>query len=438
MLSSASQRVSALLGAAVLLIVGCDDSPTPTERSPLATSEIAESPTDAEQQTISRLAKLVAIAVQDEGLRQRIKTDMRKAPVLEHKLSLSSYVKGQSGGILLAKVAQQSDASKQEFLDLLDEVPPLEFYMPVDDHRLTWTGTTDVIVAGHLDEGDPVWAYSVGGDRKPLSEESVPNNPVLILTSAENDFSTRIDDGAYVNRDHANGNAIGVYERTSVSVSQDCLKECDFDYGGGYSPDWDVMSSGVWLTDQYLTELGESWTKGDPELEIHTARNDPTDEIDDEGDIIRCVAESRTGEASYVQNDNHYNNDEVLLATKDQVDSAEPNGLMFIVYEDDDTTCDIRDETDALENSISAVKAFKSGLDAITGDKCDDDDSLCKILEVAESAIQVITSGANVVKSNDDLIGEIVEANCQVDGNSGDYQVRRETGVNGCATLKGN
>lgn len=152
--------------------------------------------------------------------------------------------------------------------------------------------------------------------------------------------------------------------------------------------------------------------------------------------MIRCVAESKSGEANYTQNSSTYGGD-VLIATQDQVDSVDDpeEGLMFFVWEDDDTTCEIMDDTDALDNTISAVDAFTAGKDAITNADCG---TLCKIARAAKSAIKFIANASDVIKTNDDLIGEIIQRSCSKDGNTGDYEVRRDEGLNGCASLRAN
>lgn len=49
---------------------------------------------------------------------------------------------------------------------------------------------------------------------------------------------------------------------------------------------------------------------------------------------------------------------EALLATEEQVDaSGDPPGLVFVIYEDDDTTCEIVDDSTNPENGLAAANA---------------------------------------------------------------------------------
>lgn len=79
-----------------------------------------------EQQALEDIGKYVALALDDQGLRQRIINDMRNSPFREHKVELRSYLQGNSGGVLRAKVRQNADVDEVDFDELLASAPDLD------------------------------------------------------------------------------------------------------------------------------------------------------------------------------------------------------------------------------------------------------------------------------------------------------------------------
>lgn len=190
-LSLARQLSLCMATAAVLLSTACSDdstAPTSTGLEALRSETPQASP---EREALTRVTRLVALAMGDQGLRQRIKNDMRKAPFREHKLELSNYLHGASGGILLAKMAKEGDLPRAEVLALLTQVRPLEFYMPLARDRATWTGGDEVIVVSLLEDNgaDTIPAgFTIEGTAYPLSASEPPPVPVSQPGSCGNRF----------------------------------------------------------------------------------------------------------------------------------------------------------------------------------------------------------------------------------------------------------
>lgn len=153
----------------------------------------------------------MAIALQDQGLRQRIKNDMRNSRfTVEHKLELRNYIRGNSGGILLAKMANESGRRREDLMALIDGVRPLEFYMPVRKHRETWRGEADLLVASALDEeGATLVAYDLRGRPVAISPTEAPETPTLVIVPVETDFSRPLDPMQFRNDFDQGGEAIG-------------------------------------------------------------------------------------------------------------------------------------------------------------------------------------------------------------------------------------
>jgi hypothetical protein len=226
-------------------VAACSDSPpaSPENVQPPAPSAAV---TAGQRQALAQLTRAIALALNDEELRHRIKMDMRAAPFAEHKLELTPYVRGRSGGLLLAKMATQAGRGREQMRNMLDDLPELEFYMPVREHRESWRGGTDLIVAGTLegdDEGKtkvaPV-AFDLQGRPVALSFDVAPSTPTLVLVRKEADFSKPMDLTRSRNVNDLDGAAIGTLK---PSLIEDCVEpmkamqfSCGGGGGGGYTP----------------------------------------------------------------------------------------------------------------------------------------------------------------------------------------------------------
>ena len=107
----------------ITIMWGCDGRQAePT--SPPAASEAVVAPGE-EATALRTVTRAVALALQDQGLRSRLLNDMRDSRVREHKLEFRRYLRGASGGILLAKMAARSGLSRGELLSDLEALRPL-------------------------------------------------------------------------------------------------------------------------------------------------------------------------------------------------------------------------------------------------------------------------------------------------------------------------
>lgn len=255
----------------------------------------------------------------------------------------------------------------------------------------------------------------------------------------ETDFSTPLSAASVQNIDDVGGQAIGNYQSATASFIEDCgpyaLQECDGESGGGGGGiNWSLQPAGIFLTSDYINDLGESFTKGAPELEVFTARRDLADQFN-RGMIVRCVGERYSDDRRYQQDDHDFEG-AVLIADQVQLNALPANqGVMFIMYEDDDTTCQIKDDTDALQNTLNFLNALQSGRDGFRKAECG---LFCKALIGVETGIQLLINAPGVIRTNDDLVGELRMAPCSKNGRTGDYQIYKEAALNGCATLRGN
>lgn len=274
--------------ALVVALAGCTDDRitplAPSSQSALITA--TATPSDPERNALDALTRAIAIALQDEGLRQRIKNDMRSAPYQEHKLEFSSYIRGASGGILLAKMVQATGKGREEVLGMINAVRPLEFYMPVAEHRSRWTGGPDLWVASQLEEDDLPRAYDLHGEAMMVGLANPPAVPTLSLVPVETDFTQPLNLSDWVNEQDLDGHAIGTYRRMArrsesgaghlgsmALLSCDETNPCDEDEGGGgggggappnYPP-------GIYFDAMRLHDVHEPWPRGEPEIDVYVS-----------------------------------------------------------------------------------------------------------------------------------------------------------------------
>lgn len=232
-----------------------------------------------QQDALAEVTRAVAMALADQGLRQRVRNDLRNSRhTFEHKLEFRRYLRGNSGGILLAKMANRAGVSRAELLQRLETLPPLEFYMPVRAHRESWRGGPDLIVAAALDEeGSTLVAYDLEGRPVQVSIETPPETPTLVLVPVETDFDQTLDLRFYKNHNDNGGQSIGTY----VSIMADEVPcddpfaiECGGGGGGGGGnpppPPAYVQRRGR-SVEEFITHMRalndhEPWINGAPEF----------------------------------------------------------------------------------------------------------------------------------------------------------------------------
>lgn len=435
--------LAALVAAAIA--AACDEASTPLTpadeaSSPAESRQAASWTATAQGESMTELTRAVALALGHQGLRTRVLQDMRRAPYLEHKLDFSSYLRGESGGILRAAMRNAAELSGSEIHELLDAAPELEFYMPVVEHRRTWTGGDEVVVASGQDDEDRPVGFDTSGESVPLEVDAPPETPVFVLVPSETDFSSPINPLNYANRDDAGGEAIGQYERGSALRAVEEPIQPDPDPGdGSLSPrvEWDEQPPGIFLDRAWYESTEEAWTKGSPELEVLTmAQEDGSSEAT----VEHCVADHLSGSQYYEQNDKFWKagtTDGVpQIATDDQVAGLpEDRGFVFLVIEDDDGRCEPRRDDDLLTEALETVQAIRDGLDAI--DKADSD--LDGVLAIAESLVEIVPGLVSLISTNDDPLGYIEEESCtDPNGSTYSHTVMLGDRNRGCVDLKGN
>jgi hypothetical protein len=404
------------LRAATLLVTlgsaACvDRSPTlsgpGTHFAPSLTSASAAAARDSQRVALDQLTRAVALALGDPGLRQRVKNDMRNSPMSEHKLELRSYLNGESGGILLAKMARETGSSREAVLALLGAVRPLEFYMPVPAHRETWRGGGELLVASQIEDRGAPTAYTLSGQPVALSPHRAPANPVMVLTPVESNFSRPLDLSRHRNTRDQGGAAIGTYEVTS-NCSPDALVECPDENGTGGGGGWAPKPRGLYMRTSYIPDTREGWMRGAPEIEYHI--QGPNFVTDQSSSDLACSGETQSGYRRFNQDHPYYNGD-VLLFTEAQIDNQRANVGQstnhITVWEDDDNECSIK--TDNQYEWLAAIAAFLAA-NATTAYVRDQMNCVECSVYVARGHLGLIMYyTASALQGNDDYIGLVIQ-----------------------------
>ncbi|HWL41045.1 MAG TPA: hypothetical protein VNO75_12490 [Gemmatimonadaceae bacterium] len=170
---------SAILGSSLLTVASCSpDAVT----APPAPNPLEAAATTAE----GSLARSLALAFQDPGVRIQVRDAMRASPVDEHKLVLQTFVQSESGKAMLRAAAERSGVSVESLEAQIASLPELDFYMPIRAHRRSWEATGNILVVATLDLRGPFVGFTTSGNAMLLSGQKRDQlGPFFMLHPAE-------------------------------------------------------------------------------------------------------------------------------------------------------------------------------------------------------------------------------------------------------------
>lgn len=436
-----NRKFAAVL-CATLVIAGCTDAEEAI--SPVGPQLTEQAAVDLERTALQQLTRTVALALQDPGLRHRVKADMRESRFThEHKLHFSSYLQGRSGGILLAKMAKESGKNREEILALIDQVRPLEFYMPVKAQRESWRGGADVVVGSLLEDHEVPTVYTVRGEPVHVGAEETPVQPAIALVPVEAHFNQPLN-ARYRNRNDGGGETIGTYAECEIQFESPTIDDGSTTCGdggggggggGGTTDPWASRATGLYVTTLNIDGDHEGAFKGDPEFEIHLQApiNDPSVAED-----IRCAGKEAPDYRSRFNYDNNGNNYSGAVLVADSAEQARFRatygttvGMNIIFWEDDDTACAIKANEDRFRNMMNTIaENYKDVYAAIQ------DLNIRSLVKALPGLKNIISAVASWVKSNDDLVGSAVEMGCYRDYTNFNFAIKDGTSTVGCVQLK--
>ncbi len=352
----------ALVLALFAALSGCADPASPTV-APFPSREVVPEPGTAsssgERVALTKLARLVAVAMDNEPARQRLKRDLRAAPFREHKLELASYLRSDDGRALLERMAALSGGGEKDVLATLAAIRPLEFYMPVAKHRESWTGKADVLVVSQLDESEPIVSFDERGKEIALDRKVAPAQPTLSIVPVETRFDQPMTPAGSRNVRDQGGNAIGTLEPMTIRGS--ALLECGNECGGGGSYTTTSIPPGLYLEFSRILDAKEPWFRGDPEIEVHI--HGPTDAANPRyGASLSCSGEHAPDYRKVFNQDGGFWQGRVMLYSADEIRAFESRfteGYHVLFWEDDNDPCTLKLDSNALVELLkSTAKAF--------------------------------------------------------------------------------
>jgi hypothetical protein len=346
--------VLALLAA----LVSCGD-PANRTVGPNNSKDIATDPSSSaggeERVALTRIARLIAQAMDNEPARQHLKRDMRAAPFKEHKLELGSYLRSKDGRALLDAMVAKSGGGEAEVFGPLAAIRPLEFYMPVAKHRESWTGKGDVLVVSQLDESEAIVAFDESGRSVSLDKKVPPDQPTLSIVPVETRFDQPMTPAASRNVRDQGGNAIGTLEPLSIKGSNliSCGDTCG---GGGSGSPPPGLAPGLYLEFSRILDMKEPWTRGDPEIEVHIQGPETPVAPTYVGDQS-CSGEHVYDNRKYFdQNTGFWDGHVMLFSEAETVEYLQKfnQGFHVLFWEDDNQPCVLKLDSNALSELLKS------------------------------------------------------------------------------------
>jgi hypothetical protein len=294
-------------------------------------------------------------------------------------------------------------------------------------------GDADVLVAVQLEEKDPIVAFDRSGSERRLDPDTPPEQPTLSIVASETRFDQPMD-ALSRNVGDMNGRSIGTLEPRAIEAST--LIAVDEGPGGigsgGGSGGGTSVPSGLYLEFSRILDVHEPFTRGDPEIEVHiqgpTSQNNPRYGVD-----LSCSGEhAYSYQKVFDQNGGFWEGRVMLYSAAEVADfnSKFSDGFHVLFWEDDDTSCVLRLDSDTL---IEFLRSTSSAASTIA----------IKLLPkapwyvVAGAFVAVMFENAGAwLKTNDDFVGAAVAqegAGYSYPGNT--HVIMKGTALNGRATI---
>lgn len=224
-------------------------APTGVDSSGLeaAISLSSEDGNTAVRADLARIAHAAALALRDPEVRARVYADIHASPDPEKKLSLRSYLDG-PGASFRQSMASSANLTRDQLSTALLNLPEVDLYMPVASHREQWSGDAQVIVAYQLKDRDIPDGFDLDGRRVILSRAAPPSIPALVVVPQERPVLSRTD---------------------VLALSEECTPEMIICDDPNDPPPPPPPPDGLYIDKMRIRHDGESWPRGEPELEVH-------------------------------------------------------------------------------------------------------------------------------------------------------------------------
>lgn len=134
-----------------------------------------------------QVARALAGAMKDADVRVQVRNAMRSSPFNEHKLVLQEFTGTRAGRRLVQAAAEASGRTERDIDALIAQLPAMDFYAPFAEHRLTWSGGSQVAVGAAIDiDATTFVAYMANGETTShVSRSGTPEVAWLFIHPAE-------------------------------------------------------------------------------------------------------------------------------------------------------------------------------------------------------------------------------------------------------------
>lgn len=265
-------RLLVVFGIAALS--GCAEPPaSPTlavDSDPASGIALA---TDDQPAEVVRLAHALARVLGDVQHRRTVRNALRESDWTEHKVPLNAFPSAPGSERIVVGVEELMELVPGGLTSYVANLPEIDFYMVARAHRANWRPSQAVIVAAHMGETAPMFAFNGLGGRVglDLANSVLPNEGLLLLQAAEPKSLhpiARVADAETIT---------DPLDRPVVTANQEACNPadpgCDEEGGGGGGISGDYQApictnyrwTGVTTQDQ--------WDNGNPyegnEIEVH-------------------------------------------------------------------------------------------------------------------------------------------------------------------------
>jgi hypothetical protein len=148
----------------VALLVACSGDPVGVKPVPSSSPQRTAERTD--ESGARTLARALALAMKKPELRAAVRDAMRASPVTEHKLVLQEFALTMTGKQLLTEGGARMGLSVDAIDNIIAELPLLDFYVPSEAQRRSWTAGPGGVRVGVAPShrGDGFESFDVEGN----------------------------------------------------------------------------------------------------------------------------------------------------------------------------------------------------------------------------------------------------------------------------------
>ena len=273
-------------------------------------------------------------------------------------------------------------------------------------------------------------AFNLKGEEVFVSRDQAPSVPAIAIVPVETRFDKPLNMSEWKNQDDQNGQSIGTLAPFNPKTKN--LIACGEECGGGGSGSYGYQTPGFRMIFSRLVNTGEPWTKGNPEIEVHV--HGPTSANNSQyGADLACSGEHALPERTFDQNSGFWNG-EVLIWSKtesENFDAQFPDGHHILVWEDDDTACQLKYDRPVLRQFLAATASAVGGVALKSG--------LIGPLSIPLILGTFLASdffSADWLVTNDDYLGGFIPAYVRGDPwSDANYTLMKGADVNGRAML---